>query len=152
MKILKALLGAAFYIVLFVYWPRLTLTNVPSDILGPLGPVENILMTSTVVGIVLALLFVIKTLTAKQNPLNLVVLVVSELVGFYVFLFFISFGNPINFGRVEKAIPIGPGVTVKFDFRIFVQLTLVVLVFRVAVGILEFYNVRCKSATGNITK
>jgi hypothetical protein len=148
MKILKAALGAGLIICFFVVLPRLMLEKVPPDLLIPFGPVQDILTVLTVLGLTIASLYSIKTLTPKANPANLVASVSLEFAGFYILLFFIGFGDPASLGRVEKAIPTGPGVTLVFDFRIFVLLLLAVLAFKVVVALLEFYNARSEPDVG----
>jgi len=151
MKVLKAVLGPTLCIILFIILPRLVLEEVPPDILVPFGPIQNFLTVLTVLGLTLAALYATKTLTPKHNPVNLAASVGLELAGFYVLLFFVGLGNPANFGRVEKAIPMGPGVTLMLDFRIFVLLLLVVLAIKVVVGLMEFHRARSKPDVGNIT-
>ena len=151
MKVLKAVSGAALYIILFIILPRSMLEKVPPSILTPFGPIQNILTILTVLGLTLAALYAVKTLTPKHNPLNLGASVSLELAKFYMLLFFIGFGDPLSFGRVEKLIPMGPGVTLKFDFRIFVLLLVAVLVIGVVVELLEFYYARSKTDVGQIT-
>ena len=143
MKILKAMLGAAFYIILFIILPRLLLEKVPPDILIPFRPIQNILTVLTVLGLILAALYATKTLTPKHKPVNLAASVGLEFAEFYIFLFFIGFGDPTSFGIVEKAIPMGPErVTLMFDFRIFILLLLVVLAIKVIVTFLKFYHAK----------
>jgi hypothetical protein len=122
--------------------------KVPPDFLIPFGPVQDILKVLTVLGLALAALYSIKTLTPKANPANLAASVGLEFAGFYIFLFFIGLGDPASLGRVEKAISTGPGVTLVFDFRVFVLLLLAVLAFKVVVALLEFYHARGEPATG----
>lgn len=152
MKVLKAVLGATLCIILFIILPRLVLEKVPPNILIPFGPIQNILTVLTVLGLTLAALYAVKTLTPKHNPVNLAASVGLELAGFYMLLFFIGLGNPTSFGRVEKAIPMGPRVTLMFDFRIFVLLLLVVLAIKVVVALLEFHHARSKPDVGDIAK
>lgn len=142
MKVLKALVGVAFYISLFVVLPRLVVEKVPQDVLNPFGSAQNILDASTSFGILLSFLYAVKTLTQKQSLLNLASSVGSDIAVFYIFLFFIGFGNPESFGKVEKFIQAGPGATIMFDFTIFAQLLLAVLAVKVLVKFLEFQDER----------
>lgn len=150
MKVLKAVFGATLYIILFIILPRLALEKVPPDILIPFGPIQNTLKVLTVLGLTLAVLYAVKTLTSKRNPVNLVASVGLKLAGFYLLLFFIGYGDPTSFGRVEKAISVEPGVTLMSDLRFFVLLLLTVLAFKVVVALLEFHHARSKPDVGNI--
>jgi len=148
MKAFKAAVGVAFYLFLFIIVPRMLAEKVPGDSLGPLGSTETIIGYSTVIGLVLASVYAAKTLTPKHSAINLAACMLSDMVGFYIFLFFVGFGEPWSFGRVEKAIPLNAiaaagevvsEATITFDFRFFVELLAVVLAMKLVVRLLEFY-------------
>lgn len=148
MKELKAVLGAALLVVVMVVLPRMRLDSLPSEFLAPYGSAEVIINFLTVIGLILATLYVLKTLTSKSSPVNLVASIGAELTTFYSVLFFIGFGDPANFGRVEKMISMGADITLISDFRIFIQLLAVLLVIDVVLSLLEFNNSRSRNVAG----
>lgn len=148
MRALKALLGGALWIIVLVILPRAMLKDLPPEFLAPYGSAEVVINFLTVIGLIIATLYVAKALTPKSNPVNLVASIGSDLARFYSFLFFIGFGDPTSFGRVEKTISAGGDMTFISDFGIFVQLLLVLLIIDFAVAFLEFYNSKSQNAAG----
>jgi len=149
MRVFKAALGAAVFIGIFIVLPRLALERVPPEYLMAFQPIQNILTILAALGLALAVFFAAKALTTKGNPVNLIASVGMELAGFCVFLFLVGLGDPMSFGRVEKAIPIGgaPPVTLLLDLRVFVWLLAGVLALKVMVTILGFFQARSKAQT-----
>lgn len=152
MKIVKIVLVSIFIILVFIILPRLFLPKVPSEFLVSLGSLRNILTTLTISGLAGAAFYTAKILTPKRSPVNLVAGIGFELVGYYLIFFFLGLGNPLSFGKVEKALPIEPGATLTFDFRIFVLVLLVVFAAKVVVATLKFYQARSKLDVSDTTR
>jgi hypothetical protein len=148
MRFVKAVLGCVFFIGIFIVLPWYVLKMVPPEFLTTLEPIlgsaKYIQKALAIIGIILSILFTIRILVPRRNLLNLLAYLGSEFFFFYLFLFFISFGNPANLGREDKTIQLGSGgsATIMLDLRFFVLLVFIILIAKVVLLILGFQSAR----------
>ena len=148
MRFVKAVLGCIFFIGIFIVLPWYVLKMVSPEFLTTLEPAlgsaKYIQKVLAIIGIILSILFTMRILVPRRNLLNLLAYLGSEFFFFYLFLFFISFGNPANVGRENKTIQLGSlgSVTIMLDLRFFVLLVFIILIAKVVLLILRFQNAR----------
>jgi len=150
MKMFKALAGAGLYLIVLAVLPRAVVNNVPPEVLNQLGSWEGVVTNLTILGFMLAALHITKTLTPKNNPLNLLAAVILDLIELYIFLFFIGFGDVTSLGKVEKQINMTANVKMMLDFRIFAQIMIAAFIIKMIVSVLEYINEKKKQATPKV--
>lgn len=139
MKAMKAIAGVAFYLLLFIALPSTMLEKLPDGASTPLGTKDQMLFYSAVLGVLLSIIHLGKTLTPKDSQVNLISSLASDVLSFCIFLYFISLGDVGSFGKVEKTIKVVNEAVVSYDFSLFVQLLFAILVVKIVLRLAEFH-------------
>lgn len=145
-KIIKAVLFAAFYILMLVVIPNVGLQYVsqlmPEEILQYIGEIINlqgIVMPISIIGVILAILTFSSNMVEDWSLVKLLSSIASASVSFYLFLLLIGLGAPSRMGLTQLSVEI---VTIFWDFRFFVILELLLLGISVFSAIIKFYFAR----------
>jgi len=146
----QGILRAVLYLVLFVALPRVVLSRLPAEILRMLGTggfdLEAFVLSLTISGAALALIAVTRGFTQPRSVMNLTASISSQLVWFYLVLFFIGLGQPWSFGKAQITASGGPAtMTVIFDIRFFVGLAAAILGLTITKMVLEHISLREQS-------
>lgn len=145
----KAVVFPVIITIAFAIAPRIAIGLIPAGIEEMIRIVFDfnmVISTLTAVGIALAVMSFVKNATGSWSAVNLVAAIASELVGLYMFIFFIGLGDVAGLGVTRKFIPAGPGATMAWDFRVFVLLTIFVSGLSIIKEGLEFYSSRKEHA------
>lgn len=145
-KIIKAVLFAAFYILMLVVIPNVGLQYVfqlmPEEILPfieEMIDLRGIVMPISIIGVILAILTFSSNMVEDWSLVKLLSSIASASVSFYLFLLLIGLGAPSRMGLTQLSVEI---VTIFWDFRFFVILELLLLGISVFSAIIKFYFAR----------
>ena len=145
-KIIKAVLFAAFYILMLVIIPNVGLKYVfqlvPEEILQYIEEIINlqgIVMSISIIGMILAILTFSSNMVEDWSLVKPFSSIASAFVWFYLFLFLMGLGDPSRMGIIQLSVEI---VTVVWDFRFFVILELLLLGISILSAIIRFYFAR----------
>lgn len=134
-RLVKAILAAVFYILIFMVVPLMVQSFIPAEITGGMEKMMGIKMERYIyflmgVGGLLAALAFFKHLTKKGSLFNLSTAIASLLVWFGLSLFLLGLGDIWGFGITEKQIEMEGG-----SYTIFLNFSLVVMVLGIATGL-----------------
>jgi len=141
----KAVVFPALIIIAFVIAPRIAIGLIPAGIeemIRMVFDVNMVISTLTVVGIAAAAMSFVKNATDSWSPANLLAAIASELIGLYVFIFFIGLGDVAGLGVTRISIPAGPGATMFWDFKFFVLCQFLICGLSIVKESLDFYSSR----------
>lgn len=141
----KAVVFPALIIIAFVIAPRIAIRLIPAGIekmIRMVFDVNMVISTLTAVGIVAAAMSFVKNITDSWSPANLLAAIASELIGLYVFIFFIGLGDVAGLGVARISIPAGLGATMFWDFKFFVLCQFLICGLSIVKESLNFYSSR----------
>jgi len=149
-RVLKAVLSASFYIILFSILPSLSLWLLPPEFKSYVLLIKDytsidvqfMITVALVVGLILAGLSFAKNMTYEWSIMNLTVALFSEAVGFYISLFLLGLGNPQSMGLINIPINYGEGATATLNLRFIAILDIVIMAVSAAKSVVNFYYAR----------
>jgi len=145
-NLLKAILSALFYFIVFILLPLLILNFQSLEPLKALNInqtlIESFTFTTIIVGLILIILSLIKNLS-KNKLLCLIASILMILVGLYLVLYFFGFGNPLAFGisSQEIKLPEKPvTVMVTFNYSFIVMLSILIALLKIIKEVINFFS------------